>query len=144
AIAAFEAFQHPLLRLLQGEFAEGTQPVLLNEFQEAIENEKEIAPRERVRVLRQRQIAFVITLWIKLMQIDTDPACRLEMINDRQRNEHEARSVAQFVEIHVEPAAHENDLWLNRWHVMPALDAQQRAIALVKLVASLSTDTSRF
>ena len=66
---------------------------------------KKLRQRDFFRVGRQRQVAFVDTFGIKLVQIDLDRARRLEMVDDGQRHEHAARPVAHLPKIHVEPFA---------------------------------------
>ena len=135
AVRAFEAFEHPLLGLFERALAERMDFMLgkpLGEFVQAVEPEEKVAPRKRVRVGREREVAFMDAFGIKLVQIHVHRAGGFEMVDDGQRHEHGARPVAHVPEIHVEPFADEQHLAGNGRDVFPREQADQREIQLGK------------
>ena len=113
--------------MLREHFGELVQP---------IQPQEEITQRNPVRVGRQRQIALVETLRVKLVEIDVvlERTRGLEVIDDRQRHEHGARPVAHVPEIHVKPFANEQHFARNRGHIFPREQTEQREIQLRECV----------
>ena len=122
-VRPFEAFEHPLLGLLERAFAEGVNVVLrkpLGELVQLVEPDEKIAQGESLRVGGQRQVALVVALRVQLAECDVvRRARRLEMIDDRQRHEHRPRPGTQLPEIEVKPFSDEDDFARDRRHVSP-------------------------
>ncbi len=72
AVAALEAFEHPLLAFLQRRFAERMDAVLRKPFRQLVQPvqpQEKIAQRNLFRVGREREVAFVDAVGIKLVQV---------------------------------------------------------------------------
>ena len=72
-VGAFKAFEHPLLGLFQRAFAERMDAVFgkpFGELVQPVEPEEKIAPVKSFRVGREREVAFVDALGIKLVEVD--------------------------------------------------------------------------
>ena len=131
-VRPFEAFEHPLLGLLERAFAERMNVVLrepLGELVQLVEPDEKVPPGEPLGVRWQREIAFVVAFRIKFVERDVfRPARRLEMVDDGKRHEHGARPRTHLPEIHVKPFADQDDFAGNRRHVFPGEQTEQREI----------------
>ncbi len=137
SVAAFKAFQHPLLGLFERGPAERMDFMFGKPFRQLvqpIQPQEKIAERNLFRVGREREVAFVNAFGIKLVQIHVHRAGRLEMVDDGQRHEHGARPVAHVPEIDVKPFADEQHLARNRRDVFPREQADEREIKFGKRV----------
>ena len=136
-VRAFKTFEHPLFGVFQRAFAEGMDFVFgepFGQFVQAIQPQEKIPPRNRLRVGREREVAFMDAFGIKLVQIHRHRTGGFEMVDDGQGHEHGARPVAHLPEIHVEPFADEDDLAGDGWDVFPGKQAEQREIQFGKRV----------
>ncbi len=127
AIGAFEAFEHPVFRLFEGHFAEGSEAVVFDEFVEPIEPEEEVAPGEAFGVGWEGQVAFVEAFGVEFVEGNggVERAGRFEVIDNGEGDEHGAGPGAHFPEVHVEPFADEDDLAGDRGHVIPGEEAEE-------------------
>src|SRR5262245_31462124 len=86
AVGTFEPFEHPFLSLAQSPLAEWVDAHLrekLRKLVQPIQPKKEIAPGQPFRIGRQRQVAFMNSLRVQLIQVDAvlERARRFEVID---------------------------------------------------------------
>ena len=141
-VTAFaDALQHPTLRFLQCAFAHGTESKRMNQFQKIIDAQKQIAPGPETLAARQTEILVLSAERIELVQLfhARQFARRLEMIDDRERDQHRPAPGRHFVNVKRRPLRQQNHFHRNRRQILPGKLTEQREVKFAEGVHARNT-----